>query len=61
MTPARKGRVDVRPLARLEEEVKAVREYELDSFENQLEPTCQADMLPIMFMDKDDPNPDSLS
>ena len=28
----------------------------MDSLENQ-EPTCQADMLPVMFMDKDDPNP----
>ena len=61
VTPACRGRVGVRPLVHLEEEtpqeVEAVREYELDLFENQIEPQCQADMLPVRFMDKDDPNP----
>ena len=36
---------------------EAVQEFELDSFENQLDPTCQADMLHVMHVDKDDPNP----
>ena len=33
-------------------------DLELDSFESQLKPTCQADMLAVTSIDKDDPNPD---
>ena len=58
-TPAPRGRVGVRPLVNLEEETpRDVKEYELDSFENQLEPTCQADMFHVIYIDKDDPNPE---
>ena len=39
------------------QDVEAVREYELDSFENQLEPTCQADMQHVIFIDRDGRNP----
>ena len=57
VTPACRGRVGVGPLEEeTRQEVESLSKYELDSFKNQLEPSCQADMLPVMFMDKDDPN-----
>ena len=65
VTPTRDTRLDAAPLdeqARgLEEEtlqeVEELREHELDSFESQHEPNSQADVAPVMGIDRDDSDP----
>ena len=50
-----------RPLGNLEEEtlqeVEELEEHLLDSFDSQPEPTCQATMVPVNGVDRDDMEP----